>query len=416
MEVFMENTFHSKNTLLLPSYKGNNITDVQYLNRRLILTLIRRNQIISRIDLAELSGLKPATITLIINEFIEKGLVEDCGLIEGKNGRKVKGICLAKNQFCTISLRITSSYYAIGLFDINSECIAVEKISGNIYENFYQSLVDISHKINQYVALSKNMEVLGISIGVSDSFMFYDEDYIYYDTTTGKEINISEYFATTLNFPIYIERSSDFTSYWLYNEKTIHNIEEKIILTLPISSSIELSVLSHGQLYHGIYSTTHCMENVYVKDIFGSLKRVEDIVTVDSIIQRTQELLPKFPNSPLSEIKNLRHRDIIEAYAIKDPLTLCLYNEVADALAQLILLLINIIAPHYVFIGDEIPPTEMFLNQLKAKVKEHSTNPLVLKTEIVIIPAERKTQRDPVLRGGNIYIIDNELSKINPTI
>ena len=106
----------SRNTqemnLNLAYNKGNNITDVQTANRRLILNLIHRKGVVSRVSLASISGLKQATITLIVNEFIKKGLVEDCGLIEGENGRRVRGVRLVENHFCTIGVRMLLLHFS----------------------------------------------------------------------------------------------------------------------------------------------------------------------------------------------------------------------------------------------------------------------------------------------------------------
>jgi len=42
---------------------------------------------ISRVRLAQRTGLNKATITNIINEFLELGIVEECGKIQGERGR-----------------------------------------------------------------------------------------------------------------------------------------------------------------------------------------------------------------------------------------------------------------------------------------------------------------------------------------
>ena len=73
---------------------GKNLEDIQAMNRSLLLRLLQQNKVCSRANLAEQSGLKQATITNIISDFISWGIVEETGLIEGCKGRRAIGIRL----------------------------------------------------------------------------------------------------------------------------------------------------------------------------------------------------------------------------------------------------------------------------------------------------------------------------------
>ena len=55
--------------------QGKNNEVIQHQNRLLVLRLIRERRVISRVELAELTGLKQATITNIINELIKNDYV-----------------------------------------------------------------------------------------------------------------------------------------------------------------------------------------------------------------------------------------------------------------------------------------------------------------------------------------------------
>ena len=70
----------------------------QLINRALVLDLLRQEGICSRATLSQLSGLKQATITNIINEFIACGLVIETGLMSGSKGRRSIGISLTKRD------------------------------------------------------------------------------------------------------------------------------------------------------------------------------------------------------------------------------------------------------------------------------------------------------------------------------
>ena len=98
--------------------KGKNLEAVQAMNRKLLLKLLQQNSMCSRANLAAQSGLKQATITNIINDFISWGLVEETGLIEGNKGRRAIGIRLKDDSYYVIGIRLSRKYFEIGIFKI----------------------------------------------------------------------------------------------------------------------------------------------------------------------------------------------------------------------------------------------------------------------------------------------------------
>ena len=59
-------------------------------NKFLLLKMIATQGPISRISLSEKTGLSKMTVTALVNEYIEKGIVYECGLSQnqGSSGRR----------------------------------------------------------------------------------------------------------------------------------------------------------------------------------------------------------------------------------------------------------------------------------------------------------------------------------------
>jgi predicted NBD/HSP70 family sugar kinase len=66
---------------------GYNQTDIRLYNLGMIFRAIRDAKLISRATLAKLTGLNPATITHIVRELIDSGLIEQAGSNESHSGR-----------------------------------------------------------------------------------------------------------------------------------------------------------------------------------------------------------------------------------------------------------------------------------------------------------------------------------------
>lgn len=131
--------------------QGNTFDIMQQNNRMLVLRLIKDAGKISRKSLSQLTKLNSSTITIIINELMEKGLVCESGLMEGENGRRVTGLTLNPHLFSCITITITTDYFSVSLYDINSHCLEAEKITMSVFNDITFSLVQIKEKVNSFI-------------------------------------------------------------------------------------------------------------------------------------------------------------------------------------------------------------------------------------------------------------------------
>ena len=76
-------------------------------NRNLILELIYKHRSISRKQLADMTGLQLATITMIMKELLAQGIVKDSGRMDGGSGRTVKTFSIIDEMY-VVSVRITA--------------------------------------------------------------------------------------------------------------------------------------------------------------------------------------------------------------------------------------------------------------------------------------------------------------------
>ncbi len=68
--------------------RGRNMKDIRLINQAIIFQAIHRAGTISRTELAKATGLNPATITHIIRELLERGVVQEVGFGESRGGRR----------------------------------------------------------------------------------------------------------------------------------------------------------------------------------------------------------------------------------------------------------------------------------------------------------------------------------------
>ena len=127
--------------------KGANLKNIQEMNRSLVLRLIRRLKVCSRATIAKETGLKQATITKIVNDLIDWGLVKETGIINGKKGRRSIGVTLSGEKYKVIGLRLTRNYYSTALFDLCGNFIEIKTEPLNIMDGAENALKNMEMAI-----------------------------------------------------------------------------------------------------------------------------------------------------------------------------------------------------------------------------------------------------------------------------
>ena len=95
--------------------KGQNSSHIQTANRNLILQILSQKKICTRVELARLTGLTQASITITVNYLIEMGVVKEVGVISGTRGRRCIAIALNESNYKIAAITMNRTAFSIGL-------------------------------------------------------------------------------------------------------------------------------------------------------------------------------------------------------------------------------------------------------------------------------------------------------------
>ncbi len=406
---------------------GHNTEITQAENRKLLLRILRKNGETSRKELSEQSGLKQATVTIIINDFIKRGLVEEIGLIEGSS-RKVRGIRLV-NRFCIVAVRLSVSYISVALYDMEGVNLYCHKI-------FMETLSDpehccnvLAHEIKTAAAACVNpkMEILGVGMGVEGSFVIKDQRYQYYDTEKKCYFDFASNISGRVDYPVFINRMSNYAAYQVWKKYWTKPLGT--IVSFTLSYTFECGIIVNGEMLNGSQGLAGRIGQVICgTDSEGKPVRFQDVASVGSIIERVKEALPDHPESLLSNIRGeINIRDIINAYKENDPVAVKVYDDCAVYCGRAINYIINLLNPDMIFFGDEVPLTDEYFEKVykeavsgiytffddmefreksdgtgyRVKIPEADVSLKLLKPDKV-----RNTMNDPSLLGAMEYVIE----------
>ncbi|EEQ59844.1 hypothetical protein CBFG_03554 [Clostridiales bacterium 1_7_47FAA] len=394
--------------------QGNTFDIMQQNNRMLVLRLIKDAGKISRKSLSQLTKLNSSTITIIINELMEKGLVCESGLMEGENGRRVTGLTLNPHLFSCITITITTDYFSVSLYDINSHCLEAEKITMSVFNDITFSLVQIKEKVNSFIKKSSSyhLKVAGLAFALQGPFQFAPNECIM-QSSSGYYVDIVRYFENAFHHPIIYDTTSNYAIYRYTCTKEYNYLQNQLAVYIGINYSVDMSVTFNRTLLKGLSFIPGSLGQLPVVNTNGREVPLASIISASEIVDRVKNMILYHPESVLFDKPSYHIRDIINAFYDGDPVALQIYSEVAIAIGRMIKTLIYILHPNRILLAGEIPNNETFqqmiINASVIYPSENSCNITTTMPQINVIQEERKTSNDPSMIGASMKVFNRIL-------
>lgn len=389
--------------------KGKNLVDVRFLNRALVIDLMRKHNLKSRAELTKHSGLNQATVTNIVSELIDCDLIFETGLIEGKKGRRIIGLDLNCEKYRFLSIRLTREYFLIALYDIKGSQHMLKKVAidrnddvGKTLENIKSEIRAIVKTLGDKVLLSAGMAVLGPFLKEEDLFV----------TATGfptlKNIHIKKELQNELDVPLYIDHDANLAAYAEW-QKCSENGDAGPFLYIMGGQGLGAGIIVDGKILRGRLGVAGEIGHMSIncagrKCECGNKGCLEQYASGFAMLNMLKEYVSGYPGTVLKPESSIN--DIFAAFHNNDGLAIRILDEVAYYLGFGISSLINLINPSAIIIGDDFQKGgPYFLGKVCESIKEHISPDLFSKLSVSISEFEE----DPALHGAAILAIDELL-------
>lgn len=373
-------------------------------NKTLVLRIIKDAGIISRKELSQYTKLTQASITNITHELLADGLIIENGMVDGKHGRRMVGLSIIPDRFCSIGIRITPQYLATGLFDINSVCIDVKKTYWDSFQDVHATLHELCQQITHYISLavSKNLEPLAIAMSLLGNFRLTEKECIMLGEP-GRYIDLRQSLSHEFHLPVFYESSANYGIYYIACQRCHNYLDQETVINLNVSYDVDLALMQNRTLYQGAVNIPGSFGGTKFVDRNGTLLTVWDAISAGEILRRAKELASSSPNSPLYQKENLTFHELLDAFYTGDSVALDVFSYMADSIGRILSQLIVTLHPHRIYIGDETPHNETFTRMVIDAVHAYlpQTNNFV--PNIETLGLARKTQYDFTLMGGCMY-------------
>ena len=391
-------------------YDSVNQKKQQIINRSLVIDFLRQEKLCSRANLAKLSGLKRATITYIVNEFMEYDLVVEDGLLNGDKGRRSIGIRINGEKYRTIGVMITRDYYSLGMMGISGEVFLTETFKVAKEMPGTAVIEEIKKSIQAMIAKEKESQVLAICVAVPGPYKKETDSLAFITNLLGWEnIEIHRLMQEGFDIPVFVENDANAgvcAQQWFRKKKT----EQKDIVYIIAGQGIGCGIILNGELQRGSMGGAGEIGHTSInfqgpKCECGNRGCLEKYCSSIVVMENIKERLAGGEASVLNLQSDFD--DFKEAVRAKDALAIDEYRKACEYLSVGIVNLVNQLNPKDVIIGDvlaDIAP-DMMLEIVRSRVKE-SLAPFVWKDLNIEVS---HLEYNPILMGAGAIAAQNVL-------
>lgn len=387
--------------------RGMNSMEMQKNNRILVFKTLQEKGMMTRAELAVELNLQKATITNIINEFFEMGIVEVNG--ETAAGRRGEKLNLKLDDIYTMSIGITRKDYQLAIFDLSGNmikhsCCNFQKENGfrEIVENLKADAVKMA---NEY----GNNRILGICLAVPGLFINRpeknEEIFMVSEFEELSQINVKAELEKALGRKVMIKHDAKLSAYaeWRCAEEIKGQERGSLVVVRSRGFGIGTGCVVNGNIMNGHLGLAG--EGGYMginyNQARGNKGTFEYCAGSESAARYVKERLFEFPDTILNEKST--YLDVFDAYRKGDALATWAVHKVAWMLGYGIANIIYLINPDCIIIGLDYPDTKDFVNKIREAIRNFV--PAFVEENASI--RYSKISQESFLLGGFYYTFDN---------
>ncbi|OCG05247.1 ROK family protein [Gilliamella sp. wkB112] len=349
---------------------------IKQLNYAMIYRLIVQQAPISRIQLAEISQLAPASITKITRQFLKNKLIKEIDTQQSTGGRPAVSIEAKFTHYQTIAVQLSRSHVIVELYDLGANCLVsktypltdfTEKLAQKylitLIEQFIQ---EHSKKIKNLIAISVVMP------GLIDSVHGIVR---YTPHIQVKEWPLADVLQKQFNVSIFV--GNDIQSLALAESYfgTTQNVDDSILIR--VHHGVGSGVIVNQQLLTNHNQSACEVGHIQVDALgdrchCGNFGCLENRVVNRAIENRAKQMIEQGYLTKLT-IAECNIANICACANQGDELAIKLVKDAGENLGRAVAIMVNIFNPQRIVLaGELIKSQEILLTAVNSALKTQS--------------------------------------------
>jgi len=369
------------------SLLGSNINNVKAHNMRVVLLHLLYEERLSRSEIAERTNLSNTTISNLISELIEEGLVHVCHddvdlEVNRPVGRPRTAICLQPNARFVIGIHVGVGIFRVAINNLRDEIVWKRMESFDTQDTPTQVLDQIVQCVESLIAESQieRHKILGVGAGLSGIVDFNTGVNVFAPNLNWRQVPAKDILESKLKLPIVVDNNVRCMALGETYFGSGRGLDSLVFVYGRIG--VGAGFICKGQIFRG--STMGAGEfghNIILMDDAnirrdGNHRELESLVSEKAILQRGEEILRLYPEGILSnfikEHPNLRRIDcLIESACQGDESVQVMFSNLAFHLGIAIVNMVNLYNPELILLGGLFAQAkEFFLGPVTETVRQ----------------------------------------------
>ncbi|MDT8716188.1 ROK family transcriptional regulator [Clostridium sp. 19966] len=380
-------------------------TNIKINNRKRIIKLLLAERELTKLDIARKLNISVPTVTTIVGELIEEGIVEEAGVAGSTGGRKPVIIRFLPDSRFSIGLSLQKDFVRAILTNLDSNII--DDISEELESLEGEAVISCMEKLVQQL-MSSNGVTSNILMGIGISLPgIVDRNKLRLQVATN--FNLKDVFFQELkekiNVPVYLENEANAGALAEWNLGTAK--EKESVIYISITEGVGGGMIIDQKMFKGSSMRAGEIGHMSInKD--GRLCSCGKRGCFETYASN-RALLKDYNNAAGLKLHSIS--EFVEKFRSGEATAEKVLDNYISDLSDGIENLIFIFNPHYVVIGGEISLyKDVFFDRLKNKIFEN--NRLYSREDINILFSLLGKDADimgasliPIMEGFEFYTI-----------
>jgi len=277
------------------------VLDIRRTNRSSVLRRIYSGQSMSRQELSQHSGLSSASITNVVAELLEEGIVIEAGIEASEGGRPRSILSINPRYGYFIGVEVGDMLTRIELFDLTLHKIGAVGYPVVLSENQPEQVVEYIHQGVKAVLAEAGVtleNVLGIGVSVGGIVEQVEHVFAYIPSWGWRSVPLATLLEERFQMPIYLENAAKVMAQAEGFFGAGQGYEHLAVLL--VATGIGAGIIADGSLYRGAGNSAGEWGHMTI-ELDGRLCRcgsrgcLEAYAGAPGIIASLREMVPRSP-------------------------------------------------------------------------------------------------------------------------
>lgn len=335
-----------------------NVDLVKQLNSAAVYRLIDLQGPISRIQVADVSQLAPASVTKITRQLLERGLIKEVAQQASTGGRRAISLTTESAAFHSIAVRIGRNYIEITLYDLSGN-----HITGTAHPFSYtsqQALIDgLLEHIQNFISNNQNVMKELVAFGITLPGLVNPEHGI---VEYMPHIDVNDFPLANIikkQFGVICFVGNDIRGLALAEHYFGASRDCKDSILVSVHNGTGAGIIVNGQVFLGVNRNVGEIGHIQIDPLgdkcqCGNFGCLETVAADPAIVKHVQHLLDQGYPSSLQELEGLTMLAICDAANNGDELATQALIKVGNQLGKALAMTINLFNPQKIILAGNI--------------------------------------------------------------